>query len=231
MKRFFYYIYNKIRHRSSVLHFGAFVSNSEICNSILYHNASVKNSTLRNNVSIGPNVKVENCTLEEHVKIHFNSRLYHSTIGKLTYITNNASIGHTSIGAFCSIGDNFFCVGTNHPLNRMSTHPTFYSTRNQSGKSFTNMSSFDEFKPITIGNDVWIGAHVLILGGVKVGDGAIIGAGSVVTKDVPPYAIYAGNPSKLIRYRFSTEKIKELLALKWWNWSDDKIIQNIDLFS
>lgn len=72
--------------------------------------------------------------------------------------------------------------------------------------------------PTIIGNDVWIGQFSLILSGVTVGDGAVIGAKAVVTKDVPPYAIVAGNPARLIRYRFSQEQIKQLLEIKWWNW-------------
>jgi acetyltransferase-like isoleucine patch superfamily enzyme len=84
--------------------------------------------------------------------------------------------------------------------------------------------------PVIIGNDVWVGANAIILSGVKIGDGAIIGAGSVVTKDIPPYAIVGGNPSQIIRYRFSEDRIAKLLKIAWWNWSEDKIAANIDYF-
>jgi hypothetical protein len=80
---------------------------------------------------------------------------------------------------------------------------------------------------INVGNDVWIGYEALVLSGVRIGDGAVVGARSVVTKDVPPYAIVAGNPAKLIRYRFSPEVVEQLLDLKWWDKSEEWISQNM----
>lgn len=84
--------------------------------------------------------------------------------------------------------------------------------------------------PTIIGNDVVIGVNALVLSGVKIGDGAVVGAGSVVTKDVPPYAIVAGNPARIIRYRFSEEQIKALLRIRWWDWSMEEIKEFIDYF-
>jgi virginiamycin A acetyltransferase len=83
---------------------------------------------------------------------------------------------------------------------------------------------------IVIGNDVWIGARAIILAGVQIGDGAVIGAGAVVTQDVPAYAISGGVPAKIIRKRFSQQQIDSLLKIAWWNWSDEKVTQNIDDF-
>lgn len=88
--------------------------------------------------------------------------------------------------------------------------------------------SFNEL--VTIGNDVWIGANVVILQGVHIGDGAIIAAGAVVTKDVDDYAIVGGVPAKLIRYRFSERQIKAFKEIQWWNWNMDKIQENMELF-
>jgi virginiamycin A acetyltransferase len=84
---------------------------------------------------------------------------------------------------------------------------------------------------IHVGSDVWIGTGVLILSGVQIGDGAIIASRSVVTRDIPPYAIAAGVPAKPIRYRFDNDTINQLLEIKWWNWSDEKIREYIDLLS
>ena len=114
-----------------------------------------------------------------------------------------------------------------HPINFLSTSPYFYFT-NMKWKN-EDMPSHDEFwyaDSISIGNDVWIGNDVFIKNGVTVGDGAIIGAKSIVTKDVPPYAIAAGVPAKIIRYRFDEKTIKELLELKWWE-LDDEIIKKV----
>jgi len=83
--------------------------------------------------------------------------------------------------------------------------------------------------PIIIGSDVWVGYKALILSGVRIGDGAVIGARSVVSKDIPPYAIAVGSPIVIKKYRFSEEVIKELLRIQWWNWPDEKIVKNIKL--
>jgi virginiamycin A acetyltransferase len=83
---------------------------------------------------------------------------------------------------------------------------------------------------IIIGNDVTVGANAIILPGVRIGDGAVVGAGAIVTTDVPPYAIVAGVPAKIIRYRYSSEQIEKLLRIAWWNWDEDKIFRNMDYF-
>jgi virginiamycin A acetyltransferase len=83
---------------------------------------------------------------------------------------------------------------------------------------------------IVIGNDVWIGANAIILPGVTIGDGAIVAAGAVVSRDVPPYAIVGGVPAKILRYRYTEEQIKKLLKIAWWNWSPEKIAINVDYF-
>lgn len=83
--------------------------------------------------------------------------------------------------------------------------------------SFADRNYFEEFEKIGIGNDVWIGANVIILDGIEIGDGAVVAAGSVITKSVPPYAIVGGVPAKIIRYRFEKDKIEKLLILKWWD--------------
>lgn len=144
-----------------------------------------------------------------------------SKIGRHTYVVN-ARIVNAQIGAFCSIGPEVSIGGLgSHPISWLSTHPAFYSTRQQSGKTFALTDLFDELKPNKIGNDVWIGAKALILDGVNIGDGAIVAAGTVVTKDVPPYAIVGGVAAKVIRFRFDPEVIDALLKWQWWNLPDE----------
>jgi len=124
------------------------------------------------------------------------------------------------VGAFCSIADGVvILLGSEHYTNWVTSYPL---------NVFMNEFPSPNNEPITkmnviIGNDVWIGKDAMILSGVNIGDGAVIGARSVVTKDVPPYGIVAGNPARLLRYRFKDEIIKHLLEIKWWNWSDEKI--------
>ncbi|MGK7955031.1 MAG: CatB-related O-acetyltransferase [Crocosphaera sp.] len=130
------------------------------------------------------------------------------------------------IGKFCAIASDvkFIMNGANHPLNHFTTYPFAIF-----GYAWENTMSVEgESKGDTvIGNDVWLGYNSLILPGVKIGDGAIIAANSVVTKDVNAYTIMGGNPAKIIRQRFPDEVINILLKLQWWNWSIEKITENI----
>jgi acetyltransferase-like isoleucine patch superfamily enzyme len=149
------------------------------------------------------------------------------TVGKGSYIGYNALISDTTIGKFCSIGPNLSCGWGIHPINGISTSPAFFSTKKQAGFTFSKVDKLDERKPITIGNDVFIGWNVTILDGVTIGDGAIIGAGAVVSKDIPPYAVAVGCPIQIIKYRFSKEIIDSLLASKWWD-QDDSVLMEVE---
>ncbi len=133
------------------------------------------------------------------------------------------------IGKFCSISDEVkIFLGGNHRADWISTYP-FPGLPGEwpNAKSIDghNISKGD----VVIGDDVWIGYGANILSGVTIGDGAIIGAFSLVTKNVAPYAIVGGNPAREIKKRFDDEKIEKLLELKWWNWPEDKIKKNLSL--
>lgn len=134
------------------------------------------------------------------------------------------------IGKFCSIacGARFLFNSANHSLNSLSTYPfpLFFEEWELSISHVTD--AWDNKGDIVIGNDVWIGYEAVILAGVKIGDGAIIGTRSVVTKDVPPYTIVGGVPAKPIRKRFSDDTIAALLAERWWDWPIDKIAANLE---
>lgn len=161
------------------------------------------------------------CHFGENTKIYPPYFLHNVQLGDYSYIAKNSNIANTTIGKFCSIGPNVCCGLGKHPTNGVSTSPMFYSTKCQNGATLCSEDKYEEFQPIIIGNDVFIGANVTILDGVNIADGAIIGAGAVVTNDIPPYAIAVGVPAKVIRYRFTSEEIKDLLNRKWWN-GDDK---------
>lgn len=134
------------------------------------------------------------------------------------------------IGKFCSIacGAKFLFTSANHTMCSLSTYPfpIFFEEWELDVKNITD--AWDNKGDIIIGNDVWIGFEAVIMSGVTIGDGAIIGTRAVVTKDVPPYAIVGGVPAKVIRKRFSSDVISELLRLQWWNWSEGKIQKNIE---
>ena len=143
---------------------------------------------------------------------------YRSTLG-----VHNFLFGDITIGKYCQIGGYVAFHGMNHPIS----YPTTYINK----KLFNGeLKAFASQSPIKVGNDVWIGHGVIVLGGVTIGDGAILAAGSVITKDVEPYTIVAGNPAKPIRKRFSEKVIAELLELKWWDKSESELEQLKPLF-
>jgi acetyltransferase-like isoleucine patch superfamily enzyme len=158
------------------------------------------------------------------------------SVGKETYGYNNLIINNYKgseakviIGNYCSLAPEIRIItGGIHPVNRITTYP-FRIKWDQEGK-YTDQMPYTKGK-IVIGNDVWIATNVLILSGIVIGDGAVVASGSIVTKDVPPYAIVGGNPAKIIKFRFSEDKIQELLKIRWWDWDKEKIIKNIEMLT
>lgn len=156
-----------------------------------------------------------NNDLSNKVKIADGCRVFGSEIGIYSYLADHACITNTSVGSYTSIGPGSRVNLGDHPSNLVSTSPATFST--------ITKKKYSHFKKVIIGNDVWIGANVLVKGGIKISDGAIIGAGSYVNKDIPPYAIAVGSPAKVIKYRFSEDEIKAFLTIKWWCWEASKV--------
>ena len=178
---------------------------------------------------IGNSEFSKNVRFEKGVRIEPGSYIQCNLIGKYSYINKYCLIDKNtlSIGRFCSIAYNVRIGLGAHPENWVSSHAFAYDNKYGFNNSANHFSYDGE---TVIGNDVWIGANATILAGVKVGDGAIIGAHALVTKDVEPYSIVIGTPAKRLRYRFDEETIKKLMTIKWWNWNDEKIKENIHLF-
>lgn len=132
----------------------------------------------------------------------------------------------TKIGRYCSFGNGVYILGQNHPILSKSTHPYFFNPSFEYVEKQLNRTNI-----LTVGNDVWIGTNVTIVPSVsKIGDGAVIGAGSVLTKDVPDFAVVVGNPARIIKYRFSDKTIKKLQKEKWWNKSIEELQVNLPDF-
>lgn len=173
-----------------------------------------------------------NCSFERDINIARFCLLTKTKIGRYSYVNTGSTINNCVIGNFCSIGGGAKIGLGRHPINMVSTSPLFYSKQTIFGKNWVeNEPVFEKTLPITIGNDVWIGANAIIMGGINIGDGAVIAAGAIVTRDVEPYNIVGGIPAKFIKKRFDDETIAQLLLIKWWAKDDDFLKNNITKFA
>lgn len=179
----------------------------------------LKNVITNQNIEVG-DYTMYNDFVNDPANFEQNNVLYH-------YPINNDKL---KIGKFCSVacGAKFLFNSANHAMASLSTYPfpLFFEEWGLEKKDVAK--SWDNKGDIIIGNDVWIGYEAVILAGVTIGDGAIIGTRAVVTKDVPPYTVVGGVPAKPIRKRFDDKTISDLLEIQWWNWSSEKIAQNME---
>jgi len=179
-----------------------------------YKGSNISNTIFGNYNVIFSNVLMDNCKLGDH-----------------SYIQKNSSIFNAEIGKFCSIASNVSIGPGIHKTDGISTHPVFYLSNTPLVKKYSNRDVFESSKRTVIGHDVWIGEKSIVLDGVEIGTGAIIAAGSVVTKNVDPYAIVGGVPAKLLKFRFTENEIEAILYSEWWNQSDEWLQNNYLAFN
>lgn len=185
-------------------------------NSLLYYYSKFFKKVLRGKC-------IRNSRIDPTAKVNSGSSVVDSTMGAYSYCSYDCDILYTDIGRFCSIANDVIIGGDEHPMEWLSTSPVFQNVKHSGPtKKFAR-----HFLPIvhrtTIGNDVWIGDRVIIKQGVTIGNGAVLGAGAVVTKDVEPYAVVAGVPAKVIKYRFDEETIDALQKSEWWKMSPSEL--------
>lgn len=183
----------------------------------------IKQLILRRDWFCGENVSLNNVELNHKCNLAYGADLSNSNVGKFTSIGRRTTIRNVLIGNFCSVSYNVSIGATSHPIDRISGSAAFY----QSKYGLVDITEKVKNQKTIIGHSVWIGCNAVIMEGVKVGNGAVVGAGAIVTKDVKPYEIVVGIPAKHLRYRFDKEIIDNIEKSKWWE-KEDMFYRNND---
>lgn len=181
---------------------------------------------------IDPSVRLREAAIGKRCEVLRNSRIEYASLGDYSYLGEHCEVADAQIGKFCAIANMVRIGAPNHPMERPSQHrftyvPEYYE---ENAKRDAGFFASRRTARVIIGNDVWIGHAAILLPGVTVGDGAVIAAGAVVSKDVAPYSIVGGVPARQIRERFSREIAARLAAIAWWNWPEEQLFAEISAF-
>lgn len=193
---------------------GLFSNGKTVQNGVTFWNGpSIKDTEIGTGSSVGDQAIVRNSVLGEHVEIGRRNTIDSCHIGNGTYTGEFTIIKYATIGKFCAISWNASIGGANHDIHRLAVSPVHRILQEKTTEAY---SSFQN-EQCHIGNDVWLGAGCHVLRNVTIGNGVVVGANSVVTEDIPSYAIAVGSPAKVIGYRFSREVIDKLEEIQWWD--------------
>ena len=193
-----------------------------------YRDTVIRSSVIADNVIVGDDAFITDSRIGLNCTIERRGMIMMSRIGDYSNTGYNTVIKYADIGKFCSVSWNVSIGGAEHDYKSLTTHAFPFKSKyniSDDDRPYDSMST-----ELVIGNDVWIGSNACIMRGVHVGDGAVIGAGSIVTKDVPAYAIVYGNPAQVHNYRFDRQIIDRLLKIKWWNWPQQQLRDHLYLF-
>lgn len=202
-----------------------------LINSIIWYFARALYSVLisvwwtisKSGVRIGRNVFIDrHSNLAGNNLINDNVRLISTKIGEYSYVSPNCILNKVTIGRYVSVGPGCIIGLGRHPLDGPTTSPYIYND------NLFKVRNEDDFSPVTIEADVWIGANSIIFGDLTIGIGAVVGAGSIVTKSVPPYAIVMGSPAKIHRYRFDSIRQQFFLKTRWWEMTPEEAMKVIN---
>lgn len=190
----------------------------------LFRNTVLSSSKCGIGVTIGDDTTIERCLIGNYCSINRRNYINDSNVGDFSYTGINTIINFATIGKFCSIARNVDIGGADHDIDKITSIPRFRIEQCLGG----GRPVAPKISNCEIGNDVWIASGAIVLNKAKIGDGAVIGAGAVVTKDIPPYAIAVGIPAKVVKYRCSEDNIERLLKLRWWDWPLEVLKSNIN---
>lgn len=182
--------------------------------------------TLRPEPIIHSTAWVRHSQLGAYTEVGPRTSLLETTMGDYSYVVNDGEVAYAVIGKFCSIASHVRLNPGNHPMWRASqSHFTYRASAYWPGQEEDEAEVFDwrRSTPVALGHDVWIGYGAVVLPGRGVGTGAVVGAGAVVTRDVPPYAVAVGNPARVVRPRFVPAVAERLLTLAWWDWDHERL--------
>lgn len=197
----------------------------------LYRNVFCRNATVGSHAVLGDDAFIAESSIGNFCIVQRRGMVCDSSLDDHSFISYNTVVKRANIGKFCSISWNVSVGGVDHDMNRLTSHPFPFMQRYGIIKQYPPGGGYcSRNDPCDVGNDVWIGSNACILRGVTVSDGAVVGAGAVVTHDIGPYEVWAGVPARKIGQRFSDELISELLELQWWELPPELLEKHAALF-
>lgn len=190
-----------------------------------------KLSNLRSSARVYSSLVSPRANIGSYCIVRQGSEIYGDvTLGDYSYVSGpDTYIESASIGKFCSIARRVMIGPGDHNLAAVTTHP--FPLEPEFGQLVVSKKTEPQKPAVVVGNDVWIGVNAVILRGVTIGDGAVIAANAVVTRDVPPYTVYGGSPARRLKDRFDPQVAKAIHELRWWDWPREALIENASLFA